>query len=191
YSKQQPWNSDMTLYVTENRGGSPAPLILDGTTFAPRYDNCSSYPLYDHRWHPSLSHPHEQINVNSSGTELMWFDVTTCTKTRSWTLPVASSYGIGSGEGNPSNDGRFVALASANRMFVVDMDPQPPYPPYPNKRIGPTYDISACGLGSCSVDWVSISAAGKYAVVNYDGDHPRVFDVNPTTLALTPHAELS
>ena len=191
YSKQEPWNSDMTLYMTENRSGSPTPLILDGTTFAPRYGLCGSYPHYDSRWHPSLAHPHEQINVNSSGTELMWFDVTTCTKTRSWTLPVASSYGIGSGEGNPSNDGRFVALASATKMFVVDMDPQPPYAPYPNQRIGPVYDISSCGLGSCAVDWVSISASGKYAVVNYDGDHPRVFDVNPGTLALTPHAELS
>ena len=190
YSKQQPWSSDQSLYVTENRGGSPAPLILDGTTFVPRYTNCANYALYDHRWHPSLDHPHEQINVNSSGTELMWFDVTTCTKTRSWTLPITVNYGIGSGEGNASNDGRFVALASSTRMLVVDMDPQPPYAPYPNRRIGPVLDVSSCGLsGGCSIDWVSISASGKYAVVNYDGDHPRVFDVNPATLALTPHPE--
>jgi len=72
-------------------------------------------------------------------------------------------------------------------MFVVDMDPQPPFAPYPNKRIGPAYDVSSCGLsGGCTIDWVSISASGKYAVVSYNGDHPRVFDVDPNTLALTP-----
>ena len=191
YSKQQPWNSDQTLITTENRsGGSPTPMILDGTTYAPRYAPCGNYGPWDYRWHPSPAHSHEQINVNSSGTELMWFDVTTCTKTRSWTLPIAVDYGIGSGEGNPSNDGRFVALGSATRMFVVDMDPQPPFAAYPNRRIGPTLDISSCGLSSgCAIDWVSISASGKYAVVNYDGDHPRVFDVDPNTLALSPHPE--
>ena len=36
------------------------------------------------------------------------------------------------------------------------------------------------------MDWVSVSASGRYVVVSYDGDHPRVYDVNPTTLALTP-----
>src|SRR5437867_2648758 len=88
YSKQQPWNSDQTLLTIENRsGGSPTPLILDGTTYAPRYAPCPNYDLWDYRWHPSLAHPHEQINVNRAGTELMWFDVTTCTKTRTWTLP--------------------------------------------------------------------------------------------------------
>src|SRR5438046_8657598 len=33
-----------------------------------------------------------------------------------------------------------------------------------------------------------MSASGKYAVVSYNGDNPRVFDVNTSTLALTPHA---
>ena len=33
YSKQQPWSSDGSLIVTENRGGgSPSPMFLDGTT---------------------------------------------------------------------------------------------------------------------------------------------------------------
>src|SRR5262252_6561606 len=192
YSKQQPWNSDQTLITIENRGGSPDPMILDGATYQPRLATCGNYDPWDYRWHPDPAHAHEQINVNAAGTELMWFDVTTCTQTRAWTLPIAVDYGIGSGEGNPSVDGRYVALASATRMFVVDMDPQPPYAPYPNRRIGPAVDVSQCGLaGGCTIDWVSISPSGKYAVVSYDGDHPRVFDVDPTTLALTPHPESS
>src|SRR5437867_10501124 len=191
YSKQQPWNADETLISIENRnGGSPSPLILDGTTYQPKSGPCGSYDLWDYRWHPSRAHAHEQINVNRSGTELMWFDVVSCTKTRSWSLPIAADYGIGSGEGNPSNDGRFVMINGKRRIYVVDMDPQPPFAPYPNKRIGPTLDISSCGLSSgCVIDWVSISASGRFAVVNYDGDHPRVFDVDPATLALSPHPE--
>jgi len=44
------------------------------------------------------------INVNSSGSELSWVDATTGSNTRTWTLP----------------------------LVVIDMDPQPPYAPYPN-----------------------------------------------------------
>lgn len=199
YSKQQPWNSDQTLISVENRsGGSPSVVLLDGTTYVPKYAPCGNYDFYDYRWNPSHTHPHEQINVNSSGTELMWFDVTTCTKTRSWTLPITVDYGIGSGEGNPSRDGRFVALCDGTRMVVVDMDPQPPYAPYPNKRIGPVYTIPACNLDSsdpsrCIVNNVSISPLGNYIDVNYDGltgiteDAHRIFEVDPATLAIKPH----
>ena len=163
-------------------------LIHDGATYLPKYAACGNYDLWDYRWHPSRAHAHEQVNVNSTGDELMWFDVTTCTKTRSWPLPIPANYGIGSGEGNPSNDGRFVLIAGTSQIYVVDMDPQPPFAPYPNQRIGPALDVSSCGLSTCSIDWAGMSASGKYAVVSYNGDNPRVFDVNTSTLALTPHA---
>ena len=71
-------------------------------------------------------------------------------------------------------------------MFVVDMDPQPPLVSYANGnlRIGPVLDVTS-GTG-LSIDWVSISASGKYAVVSYNGDYPRVYDIDPNTLAMTP-----
>src|SRR5438128_2156282 len=190
YSKQQPWNADETLISIENRGAgaSPAVLILDSATYQPKYAPCDNYDLWDYRWHPSRAHAHEQINVDPSGTELMWFDVVSCTKTRSWSLPIAADYGIGSGEGNPSNDGRFVMINGKRRIYVVDMDPKPPFAPYPNQRIGPALDISSCGVSSCTLDWASVSASGKYGVVSYSGDNERVFDIDPVTLALTPHA---
>ncbi len=188
YSKNQPWNSTETLYMIENNGGTPGNVLLDGQTFAPKLQICDSYPQYDDRWHPSPAHPNERINVTGNGRELMWFDVVNCVKTRTWSLPFAVS-DLGMGEGNVSREGRYVALSDGNRMFVVDMDPQPPLSPYPNKRIGPAVTIADCGLsGGCAVDWVSVSASGKYAVVSYDGDYPRVYDVDPVTLALTPHA---
>src|SRR5207249_7976481 len=137
-------NADETLISIENRdGGSPSPLILDGVTYQPKAAPCSNYDLWDYRWHPSRAHAHEQINVNSTGKELMWFDVVSCTKTRSWSLlSIPADYGIGSGEGNASNDGRFVMIGGTSQVYVVDMDPQPPFAPYPNQRIGPARSIS-------------------------------------------------
>ena len=194
YSKQQPWNSDQSLLVIENRGGSPSPLVLDGKTYAPRQSLCPSLHPYDYRWHPSREHASELIDVDGSGTELRWLDVRTCTRTRSWTLPLTSDYGIGSGEGNPSSDGRFVAVGNNQAMVVVDMDPRPPFLPYPSKRIGPVYTFPPCSLGvvPCQIDWVSISPSGKYVVVKYSGvdstaDAHRVYEVDPNSLALKPH----
>ena len=182
YSKDQPWNSDGTLLVLQN-SGSPTQVYLDGETYAVKFGKCSGYSVGDDRWHPSKAHPDERINVN--GSELMWYDVVRCVKTRSWTLPFAVDY-FGPSEGNPSNDGRYAALTDGTRMFVVDMDPQAPLAPYPARRIGRAVSIASCGLADCSVDWVSVSASGTYVVVSYNGDHPRVYDVDPGTLALTP-----
>ena len=185
YQKDQPWNSDSSIIALQNQsGGSPNVVYLDGTTYQPKYGQCSGFSPGDDRWNPSPSHPHERIAV--SGGTLRWYDVVVCSQTRTWSLPFSVDY-FGSGEGNPSSDGRFVALADATRMFVVDMDPQAPFASYAsgNRRIGPAVSISGCGLSDCSVDWVSISPSGKYAVVSYNGDHPRVYDVNPDTLALT------
>ena len=198
YSKDEPWSADGAFYCLENRGGgSPSPLILDGTTFAPLFSVPASAGLYDHRWHPARAHAHEMINVNSSGTELSWIDATTGRKTRTWTLPFAAD-GFGAGEGNASRDGRFIALASASQLVVVDMDPQPPYAPWPNRRIGPVYSFPPCSLdvaspASCPIGNVGVSASGRYVDVKYAGgsseteDVHRIYEVDPATLALKPH----
>jgi hypothetical protein len=201
YSVQQPWNSDNSLLSIENRGtgSSVSPIILDGHTYLPKYAPCANYPRYDYRWHPSPDYPHVQINVDSSGTELMWFDIYNCTKTRSWTLPIKVNYGIGSGEGNPSNDGRFVALGNDTAMFIVDMDPKPPFAPWPSVRIGPIYSfppesLSTASVNTWTVDHLSVSPSGKYVVVKFGSaddcgsfDMSRIFEVDPATLALKPH----
>ncbi|GEM_PF-1659374 len=188
YSKDQPWNSDGSLLVLQNKksGGTPKQLYLDGNTYQPKFGICSNYNLGDDRWHPSKQHPRERINVKNSTLE--WFDVVSCTQTRSWTLPFAVNY-FGSGEGNTSVDGRFVALADNTRMFLVDMEPQAPFATYAsgNRRLGPIVDISNCGLSTgCTVGHVSVSPSGKYVIVSYKSDHIRVFDINPQTLTLTP-----
>jgi hypothetical protein len=200
YSKQQPWNADGTLLVVQNRGsGTPSKLFLDGTTYVPKFGTCSNDPLYDYRWHPSRAHANTMINVNSAGTELMWYDVVTCTKTRSWPLPITASYGIGSGEGNPSNDGRFVCVANASQMVVIDMDPAPPYAPWPARRMGPICALLPCDInasspsGDCRIGNISISPSGRYVDVKFSAstdttqDLHRIYEVDPVTLALKPH----
>jgi len=182
YSNDQPWSADGTLLAIQN-SAAPDYVYLDGGTYQPVRTPCPNYDYYDDRWHPSSRHPHERINVNRTD-RLSWFDVVTCTETRSWMLPFPV-IGIG---GNASDDGRFIALTDRRHFFIVDMDPQPPLAPYPQRRIGPARDlITDCGLpGGCSVSWVSISPSGKFVVVNYHGDYLRVYDVNPNTLAATP-----
>src|SRR6266568_7098555 len=135
YSNDQPWSADGMLLALQN-SAAPDYVYLDGETYQPVRAPCPNYDYYDDRWHPSSGHPHERINVNRTD-RLSWFDVVTCTETRSWALPFPV-IGIG---GNPSDDGRFIALTDRRHFFVVDMDPQPPLARYPQRRIGPARDL--------------------------------------------------
>ena len=203
YSKQEPWNSDQSWVLIENRsGGTPSKLTLDGETFLPvQRMGCGSFAPWDFRWHPSRAHPHEQINVSQDGRTLEWFDVLDCRQTRAWALPLAVD-GFGKGEGNPSNDGRFVALSSGSSVFVVDMDPQPPYAPYPNVRVGPILTLlTSLPAPPDTIGNVSISPLGDYVDVKYadkiyrggstdslvTADAHRILGVDPGTLALSAH----
>jgi len=205
YSKQQPWNANSTLLSIRNTGSPVSPLLLNGQTYVPVRGPCSNYDRWDYRWHPTPFHNNEQINVNQAGTELMWFDVMNCVKTRSWALPIVSDYGIGSGEGNVTTDGRFVAIANQQQMVVVDMDPAPPNAPaWPFVRIGPVYTFPPCSLdvtrpGLGFIDNVSISPSGRYIDVKYKSlaaqgattcdtlcDIHRIFEVD-SSLTIRPH----
>ena len=200
YGTQEPWNADQSLLILQNlEGGSPSRLILDGSTYAPLFTPCPDAQLFDYRWHPARAHAHELINVTSDGTLLEWFDIVDCVRTRAWSLPIAVNYGIGSGNGNTSSDGRFVALGNERGMFVVDMDPQPPFPPWPASRIGPVYSFPACSLSvsaplNCAIGSLSISPSGRYIDLKYSSvadttaDLHRIFDVDATTLAISPRA---
>ena len=203
YSTVQPWNSSMTLLSLDNRGTGYSPVLLDGSTYQPVQGPCPNYDHWDSRWHPKVVHSREQINVNPAGTELMWFDVVNCVKTRSWPLPIVSDYGIGSGDGNVSNSGRFAVIANQQQMVVVDMDPLSAVaPPYPYRRIGPVYTFAACSLdvaqpGVGHIAHVSMSSSGRYIDVKYGRetestvcdtlcDMHRIFEVD-TALVIRPH----
>jgi len=184
YGDDQPWNADGTLLMLQN-SGSPGDVLLDGETYAPYKSGCGDGGYG--RWIPTLAHKYERLS-NQGGT-LFWYDVRTCATTRSWTLPFSAT---ADNEMGASTDGRYIALSDGQRVFVVDMDPQAPFAPYPNQRIGPVYDYSSCGVSSgCTLDWTQVSASGKYVIVHFEGDWQQVLDVDPTTLALSPHAMLS
>jgi hypothetical protein len=190
YSDDQPWSSDGSLLALQNLSGRPPDVYLDGTTYRPKLARPSNYQVGDDRWHPSPQHPHERINLVKDGMRLEWFDVVQGAQTRAWVLPFRVTLEL---EMNPSRDGRFVALFDESRMFVVDMDPQPPLPSFAsgNQRIGPVAAIPPCGLkddGDHRVTWVAVSPSSRYVVVHYRGDHLRVFDLDPATLAISARA---
>jgi hypothetical protein len=205
YSKQAAWNSASLMLSLSNTNKHPNPVILNGTTYQPMFEPCYAFDHFDWRWHPLTEHRNVQINVNREGTMLSWWNVVTCTEMRSWTLPIVADYGIGMGEGNPTNDGRFVAIGNQQQMVVVDMDPRPPHAPYPNIRIGPVFTFDPCSLDvtrpdSGRISHLSISPSGRYVTVKYRGlalvgqsscdtlcDMRRVFEVDTTTLAIKVH----
>lgn len=190
YTNDEPWNADGSLIALQNLNASancfgPCMILLDGTTYVPTKIPCGSYSPYDDRWHPLVAHKNERINVH--GTSLEWFDVVACAQTRHWALTISGSNDFAQ---NPTADGRFVVVDSGTQMQVVDMDPQPPFAPYPNSRIGAPYTYSpGCPIASCSSGHISISPDGKYVMLHYAGDHQQIFDINATTLALTPRVE--
>jgi hypothetical protein len=181
YNTDQPWSSDGALYAIQNTsGGSPSDLYLDGETFVPRYGKCGNYSSNDDWWNPSRSHPHERIAID--GNRLSWFDVTTCTETRRWTIPISALGGVTEGT---SWDGRYTVLTdgtegnSGHSVVIVEMDPLP-------GRVGPAQDVfTNCGSACTSIDWVGVSPSGKYLLVSYSGDFERVFDIHPD-LTVTP-----
>lgn len=203
YSRIQPWNATGKLLTIENRhgGATKSPLILDGETYKPVSTPCDSFDNWDYRWHPDPAHANEQVAVNRAGDELMWFDVVRCQKTRTWALPFKADYGIGRGEGNTSADGRYVVIADARQMVVVDMDPRPPAAPaYPYRRIGPVYTFPPCSLRTgdptfCPPGNISISPSGRFIDVKYGSggvecdtlcDLHRIYSVD-SALVIRPH----
>lgn len=100
YSKRQPWNSDQSLLLLD--WTYPAAL-LDGQSYELRgWLPLPSEALWSH------TDPDRMLGIR--GRRLVWYDVTT---QRSTTLHRFGRYGrilIGAGEGNLSNDDRYVAL---------------------------------------------------------------------------------
>jgi hypothetical protein len=211
YSKDQPWNSDETLLMLQNPsrsdgrpagGGSPSAILLDGQTYRVlRSGSPPNWKPTDSRWHPSRRYPNVRIgvvhNAATDSDSLMWVDFSPSasgkvTQLRGWRLPLRPNL-IGEGEGNTSNDGRFIALSSTDpsgaQIVIVDMDPVDRKLAYETgyRRIGPVYAVPPCSLSiGCRIGNISISPSGRYVDVKYAGagDFHRIFAVDSTTLGL-------
>ena len=195
YSKTQPLDSSGQYLLMDMHDGDESAagaFLLDATSYLPikPLSDCAgagdAFPGNDYRWSPDPNFPHTL--VGASGTLLYVFDPVDCHLDRSWTLTGWSIDGIGAGEGNLTDDGRYVLLTHSTQIRVVDLNPYDPN----NSRIGPVTDTAPCGLlnssglTDCDIDNASINHSGHYAVVMVN-DLARVYDADLGTLVLTPH----
>ncbi|WP_338733827.1 T9SS type A sorting domain-containing protein [Mangrovimonas cancribranchiae] len=164
YAKDQTWNSDGSLIKL---AGYPA-AILDGETFEFLY--WRDIPSYG-RW----ANTEPNYMYGTPGNRFVKFNVITNTRETLRTFNEYSSIDFGYGEGNQSNDDRYVGLIGLNgsnrTLIVYDIQ---------NDSIVGTKDIGSSG----DLDWFSVSQLGNYAVLSWrtDGSGPtqglKSYDLN-------------
>jgi PKD repeat protein len=156
YPKDPVWSADQALIVLKHaNNGQGNMLFLDGTTYRVLFGSFGPGSV-EERWHPTI--PDVMVYVTSSGQVGYWNP-----RTNSKTLklnPTGYSGGcMGPSEGNVSYDGRWVVVKATRNSdgrsvaYAVDIDLGVKYP---------DLDLGANGVGG--LDWVSISASGKYVV---------------------------
>jgi hypothetical protein len=202
FAKDQPWSADGALLAIENRGGAPPWLYLDGNTYKLLgITNTPGITYADWRWHPTLADV--QIVVDDVSGTLCWTNIRTHAVlwmfNFSRVLPAFShSDGIGSFEGNPSDDGRFIALSDAAttsgaggpvHVLIVKMNTRPP--------VWAISTLPDPGLlqHSGKIGWVSVSPDARELVVKYGADSTsdsgendeciRVFDLDTDSTSAT------
>ena len=172
YSKDAAWNCDQSLLYLAIHQGRPNRLFLDGENYAVRFTR-HNRPGREMRWHPQRPDIMVYVRDNAIG----YWDVRKDTTEVIVTFPSYCEFRIGPWEGNLSLDGRLivvVGMKGENRIaFAYDLEQKQKYP-----------DLV---LNDVTIDWVSVSASGKYIVLNgeIDGgkDRTQVYDLagNKTT----------
>ena len=154
YAKDQTWNANGTLIKL---AGYPA-AILDGETF--EFLFWRDIPSYG-RW----SNTEPNYMYGTPGNQFVKFNVLTNTRQTLRVFSQYSSLDFGYGEGNQSNDDRYVGLIGQNgsdrTLIVYDIL---------NDQIVGTKNIGSNG----DLDWFSVSQSGNFAVVSWrtDGSGP-------------------
>lgn len=208
YSKDQPWNYDETLYVMENRSsdshlpnkhlGSPVKILLDGQTMRPKYriGPVAEALMSEFRWHPTSAYTNTLVNVTADGKSLQWIDVLNDSITKSWDLTPAAPLGVdgfGDGEGNMSDDGRYIALfrsvdptgvtTNDADVFVVDMSQAGAAALGPVLRVVSTDPVAQ--KTNRIVTWATMSPLGNFVVLHWRGEKTSVLDFNKSTMVLS------
>ena len=166
YSKDAAWNCDQSLLYLARHQGRPNRLFLDGENYAVRFAHHNG-PGREMRWHPQRPDIMVYVRDNAIG----YWDVRKDTTEVIATFPDYCEFRIGPGEGNLSLDGRLIVVVGKkgeNRIaFAYDIEQKQKYP-----------DLV---LNDVTIDWVSVSASGKYIVLNgeIDGgkDRTQVYDL--------------
>ena len=155
YSKDPVWNADQSLLVLKQVDGVSGFLFLDGNTYKPLFNRVS--PGGEVRWHPSIA---DAMVYLTYGCEFGHWNVRTNVRSPLVTPAGYTDCYMGPWEGNVSSDGGKVAAyarrASDGRFvaFVVDLGQRIKYP-----------DLDLASVGVTNLDWVSVSATGRYLVV--------------------------
>ena len=167
YSKNSAWNCDQSILLLGRHHGNPRMLFLDGTTYKPLFGRHSS-PGTDTRWHPK----EPWIMVYVKDNRIGYWDVREDKQRTAAVFPGYSEFRIGPWEGNLSRDGRRIVIdgkRGEDRIaFAYDLEAEQKHP-----------DVV---LNDVTLDWVSVSASGKYIVLNgrisgQKGDQTQVYDL--------------
>lgn len=147
YSLDQPWNADKSLLMLDR--GTSGQLFVDGSSYKPLFVRKAPGEV---RWHPR--EPNLQILV--SGASLGLWDVRADRIIRVAEFQGYSELAFGPNKGNPSDDGRMVALLAQNPsgrrvVFAYDLETRRKFP-----------DIDLTGK---EVSYATISPSGRYIVV--------------------------
>ncbi|WP_274476235.1 hypothetical protein, partial [Mangrovimonas aestuarii] len=147
YSTDQPWNSDGSLIKL---AGYPA-AILDGDTY--QFIKWAQIPG-NGKW----ANTNPNLIYGVSGNQFIAYNVNTNNNTTLHTFSNYSSVSFGYGEGNQSNDDKYVVLigqASGVRDLIVYN--------IQNNTIVSTHNVGTSG----DLDWATISPLGTYVVVSW------------------------
>ena len=184
YAKRQAWSADGAFLMLDVAGavGGGVSLLLDGASYQV-VGKAGPAPSYV--WHPTQ--PDVLIGVTGSGSVVNYNVRTKATTTRAAVSGYTGGW-LGKGEGNPSNDGRYVPVSAKRAdgrevVFVVD-------------AVAGTKsaDLDVTAEGFSALDWVGVSQSGRYlflfgtlegvwgrskvydratlALVHYWSDHP-------------------
>ena len=157
YPKDPAWNADQSLLLLKHTGTSQAGfLFLDGETYRVLLARRGPSGVIDTLWHPTM--PDIMLWVSADGSVSHW-NVRTNTSIAKFRASGYSGASFGSYEGNPSRDGRYVAVQASRNSdghvvaFVVDVDA--------GTRSG---DVDLTAANITDLDWVSVSEGGGYVV---------------------------
>ena len=181
YAKRQAWSADGAyLMIGEMAGavGGGFALILDGTTYQPVR---TAGPAPSYVWHPTA--PDVLIGVTGTGSVVTQNVRTGATATRVGVSGYSSAT-LGQGEGNPSEDGRYVPVVATRTadgrrvVYVADVQQGTKSP-----------DIDVAAQGFSPLDWAGVSASGAYVYLfgTIGGAWARVKVYDRATLALVQY----
>jgi hypothetical protein len=164
YSKRAAWNADQSLLEMTSTSAAGT-LLLDGNDY-----HVVGYPGGnesggERRWHPT--DPSLMVYVSSTGSAGYWNPLEDIEDERFAPETPLQDCRMGPWEGNPSNDGRWVAVscdinAADPFFFAVDLQDGTKY-----------VTIHTSDLGFNNLDWASMSPSGQYIIASQNWQEQR------------------